>query len=72
VLYCLGDERRTPLRWLTLARADMVRKLQQVETSLAVETRLYVTKDSHGEVILEPAKLKLTEGVGVDTSRDIA
>lgn len=72
VLYCVGGDDQTPLRWLTLARADMVWKLRQFEGTLAVETRLYITKDSHGEVLLEPVKLQLTDGVYVDTSRDIA
>jgi hypothetical protein len=61
-----------PLRWRTLARPDMVWELRQFEGTLAVETRLYITNDSHGEVLLEPVKLQLTDGVYIDTSRDIA
>jgi len=40
--------------------------------TLTIENRLYVTRVRGGAALDEPLKLKLTDGVVVDTSRDIA
>ncbi|QLD88617.1 transcriptional regulator [Natronomonas salina] len=60
-----------PERWLTLARADVTWRLSLVVNPLAVETRLAVTKNRHGSALTEPLKLRLTDHVAIDSSRDI-
>lgn len=60
-----------PARWLTLAQADMTWRLSLVVNPLAVETRLVVTKNREGTALTEPLKLRMTDHVAVDTSRDI-
>jgi hypothetical protein len=64
-------ETEPPQRWLTYARADMTWRLSLVVNPLAVETRLSITKNRDGVALDEPLKLRLTDHVVVDTSRDI-
>lgn len=59
-------------RTRTLDRVDAVWLLDLRTTTLSIENRLYVTKGRGGEALDEPLKLKLTNRVTVDTSRDIA
>lgn len=72
VLHCLERASPPEARWLTLKRADAVWELRVITGPLAVESRLYVTKDRDGSALEEPVKLRLTDSVRVDTSRDIA
>lgn len=70
-LHALEQASEPPLRWLTLARADAVWNLHLAVTPLAVETRLTVTKARGDRTLDEPLKLRLSDRVSVDTSRDI-
>lgn len=72
LLHCAKQESRTPARRRTLQFADVVWLLHLIVTSLSVDTRLTITKVRGGQAHLEPVKLKLTDTVVVDTSRDIA
>lgn len=72
VLHCARQETRTGARRRTLGFADVVWQLHLVISSLHVDTRLTVTKVRGGKAYLDPIKLKLTDRVSVDTSRDIA
>lgn len=71
VIHCLGLQKDAERRF-TLHRADQVWTLDLVRTSLAIENRLYVTKFRGGAAMTEPVKLRLTDRVNIDTSRDIA
>ncbi|MFT4884268.1 MAG: hypothetical protein ACI8U4_001782 [Natronomonas sp.] len=71
LLHAHDPEREPPLRWRTLARADMTWRLSLVVNPMAVETRLAITKHRDGAALDEPLKLRLTDHVLVDTSRDI-
>lgn len=71
IIHCLGLEKDSDRRF-TLHRADQVWTLDLVRTSLAIENRLYVTKFRGGAAMTEPVKLRLTDQVNIDTSRDIA
>jgi hypothetical protein len=72
LLHCAAQESRTDARRRTLRVADVVWRLHLGVTTLTVETRLTITKVRGGATHLEPVKLKLSDGVVVDTSRDIA
>ena len=71
LLHAHEAEPDPPERWLTLARVDVTWRLSLVVNPLAVETRLAVTKNRRGSTLTEPLKLRLTDGVAVDSSRDI-
>ena len=71
LVHCLGLQKDADRR-LTLHRADQVWTLDLVRTTLAIENRLYVTKVRGGAAMTEPVKLRLTDRVTIDTSRDIA
>lgn len=71
LLHAHETEPDPPERWLTLARADVTWRLSLVVNPLAVETRLAVTKNRHGSALIEPLKLRLTDHVAIDSSRDI-
>lgn len=71
LLHCPGDG-DTPERSLALARADLVMRLIRTVTSLTVDYRLVVSKFRGGRAPTEPIKIRLTDHVAVDTSRDIA
>ncbi|GAA0508409.1 DNA repair protein RadA/Sms [Halorubrum aquaticum] len=66
-----GDE-RSRNRLVTEQVADVVFDLRTVVTGTAIENRLAVPKFRGGAALEEPVKLKLTDTVSVDTSRDIA
>lgn len=72
ILHCAQQESRTAARRRTLQYADVVWRLHLVVTTLSVDTRLVISKVRRGRPHLEPVKLKLTDQVLVDTSRDIA
>ncbi|WP_435359395.1 RAD55 family ATPase [Haloarchaeobius sp. DFWS5] len=72
LLHCTGDGDTTPRRGTTLASADLVWQLDLRVTTYAIENRLAVTKFRGGTALREPIKLQLTDGVRIDTSRDIA
>ncbi|MFC5134932.1 MULTISPECIES: RAD55 family ATPase [Haloferacaceae] len=73
VLHALkrGGE-RSRNRLATEQVADVVFDLRTVVTGTAIENRLAVPKFRGGAALEEPVKLKLTDTVSVDTSRDIA
>lgn len=73
LLHCVdGGGEAGEGRALTLKRADVVWKLHLAVTSLSIDNRLLITKFRGGRALTEPIKLKLTDAVRVDTSRDIA
>lgn len=72
ILACSRQDDRTAARQRTLRFSDVVWVLHLTVTTLSVETRLTITKVRNGRPHLEPVKLKLTDQVVVDTSRDIA
>ncbi|OYR59458.1 RAD55 family ATPase [Halorubrum halodurans] len=63
---------RSRNRVVTEQVADVVFDLRTVVTGTAIENRLAVPKFRGGAALEEPVKLKLTDTVSVDTSRDIA
>lgn len=71
LIHCLGLEKDEERRF-TLHRADLVWMLDLVRTSLSIENRLYITKFRGGAAMTQPVKLRLTDQVSIDTSRDIA
>jgi DNA repair protein RadA/Sms len=71
VVHCLGTRQDAPRR-RTLRRADHVWTLDLVRGTLSIENRLYVTKARNDAALTEPVKLRLTDQVTIDTSRDIA
>lgn len=71
-LLCPEPSTATGGRTRTLHRADGVWLLDVRTTTLTIENRLYVTKSRDGSALDAPLKLKLTDRVTVDTSRDIA
>lgn len=60
-----------PERWLTLAKADVTWRLSLKVNPLSVETRLAVTKNRRSAALTEPLKLRFTDRVSIDSSRDI-
>ena len=72
VVLCLAEHSENLARRLTLHRADDVWQLQLVVTNLSIDNRLLVTKSRGSPAFVEPIKLKLTDRVSLDTSRDIA
>ncbi|QZX98928.1 DUF7125 family protein [Halobaculum rubrum] len=71
-LHCPEPATDTAGRTRTLARVDSVWLLDVRTATMTIENRLYVTKVRGGAALDEPLKLKLTDRVVVDTSRDIA
>ncbi|MFB6131397.1 MAG: RAD55 family ATPase [Salinigranum sp.] len=71
IFHCTEEPRAPPQRGLTLNRADLTWRLRLEVDDLRVSTRLVVSKFRGGRALLEPIKLKLTDTVDVDTSRDI-
>lgn len=69
---CLGIDEDDRPRRRTLQRADSVWTLRLIVTTLSIENRLIVSKFREGAALTEPVKLKLTDQVTIDTSRDIA
>lgn len=72
LLHCIDAENDPTLRSLTLSRADLVWRLHLTLTTLTVDTRLIISKFRGGKAVREPIKLRLTDSVQIDTSRDIA
>lgn len=71
LVQCLGTHQDAARR-RTLRRADQVWTLDLIRGSLSIENRLYVTKARGDAALTEPVKLRLTDTVRIDTSRDIA
>jgi KaiC/GvpD/RAD55 family RecA-like ATPase len=65
-----GDE--TPNRSLTKHMADVVFDLRTDTSGSQIVNRLAIPKFRGGSALEETIKLKLTDGVTIDTSRDIA
>lgn len=71
-LHCPEPATDAAGRTRALARVDGVWVLDVRTATLSIENRLYVTKVRGGTALDEPLKLRLTDDVTVDTSRDIA
>ena len=72
VLHCLDGHGVSPLRDTTEHMADVVFRLTTNTAGAQVENRLAVPKFRGGRALTETLKLKLTDSVEIDTSRDIA
>ena len=72
VLHALKGETDGPNRAVTEQVADVVFDLRTTVTGTEIANRLVVPKFRGGAALEEPLKLKLTDTVTVDTSRDIA
>ena len=72
VLHALKGETDGPNRTVTTQVADVVFDLRTTVTGTEIVNRLVVPKFRGGAALEEPLKLKLTDTVTVDTSRDIA
>ena len=72
VLHCLDGHDVSPLRDTTEHMADVVFRLTTNTAGAQVENRLAVPKFRGGRALTETLKLKLTDRVEIDTSRDIA
>jgi KaiC/GvpD/RAD55 family RecA-like ATPase len=72
VLHCFDGENVPELRDTTAHMADVVFRLTTDATGTTVENRLAVPKFRGGRALTETLKLRLTDQVAVDTSRDIA
>jgi KaiC/GvpD/RAD55 family RecA-like ATPase len=71
VLHAMHGE-ETPNRTLTEHMADVVFDLRTDTSGSQIVNRLAVPKFRGGSALEETIKLKLTDGVTIDTSRDIA
>ncbi|EMA45094.1 RAD55 family ATPase [Halococcus saccharolyticus] len=72
VLHCLDGRSVPALRDTTAHMADVILRLTATTAGTAVETRLAVPKFRGGRALTETLKLRLTDRVEIDTSRDIA
>lgn len=72
VLHCLSDESVPEHRSLTLKRADQVWSLRQTIENGELQTTLYIPKSRIGSIIADGISIELTDGVQIDTSRNIA
>lgn len=72
VLHCLDGHSVPALRDTTAHMADVVFRLTTNTAGATVENRLAVPKFRGGRALTETLKLRLTDRVEVDTSRDIA
>jgi KaiC/GvpD/RAD55 family RecA-like ATPase len=72
VLHCLDGDRTNPLRDTTEHMADAVFHLETEIEGDTVSNRLAVPKLRGGRALAETVKLRLTDTVSIDTSRDIA
>lgn len=72
VLHCLDGRDVPPLRDTTEYLADAVFTLTTKTGGAQIENRLAVPKFRGGRALTDTLKLRLTDGVEVDTSRDIA
>jgi KaiC/GvpD/RAD55 family RecA-like ATPase len=72
VVHALKGASTAPTRVVTEQIADVVFDLRTAVTGTEIANRLVVPKFRGGAALEEPLKLKLTDSVSVDTSRDIA
>jgi len=72
LLHALKSGDDAPSRLVTEQIADIVFDLRTTVTGTEIVNRLVVPKYRGGAALEEPLKLKLTDTVSVDTSRDIA
>jgi len=72
VLYCLDGDERPRGRDTTRHMVDVVFDLERHTGSDTIENRLTVPKFRGGRALSDVVKLELSEGVAIDTSRDIA
>lgn len=72
VLHALKGDAPERNRVVTEQVADVVFDLRTTVTGTEIANRLVVPKFRGGAALEEPLKLKLTDSVSVDTSRDIA
>ena len=72
VLHCLKGQDVSDNRKMSRHVADVVFDLRTNVDGAEVDNRLVVPKFRGGRALAEPIKLKLTEAVSIDTSRDIA
>lgn len=73
LVHALKDGTRDPTnRVVTEQIADIVFDLRTTVTGAEIVNRLIVPKFRGGAALAEPLKLKLTDNVTIDTSRDIA
>lgn len=72
LLHGMKGERVPENRDMSKHVADVVFDLRTEITGAEIENRLVVPKFRGGKALVEPIKLKLTEAVSIDTSRDIA
>lgn len=72
LIHCLEEPVQSYPRRLTLKRVDGVARLEVELSTQAIENRLLITKYRNGRAETEPIKLRLTDHVMLDTSRDIA
>ncbi|MDZ5810158.1 transcriptional regulator [Halorubrum sp. AD140] len=72
VMYALKGDTVARNRGVTEQIADVVFDLRTTVTGTEIANRLVVPKFRGGAALEEPLKLKLTDSVSVDTSRDIA
>lgn len=72
VLHCLTDDSNPDHRSLTLKRSDHIWSLRQTIENGELQTALYVPKSRIGSIIADGISIELTDGVQIDTSRNIA
>jgi KaiC/GvpD/RAD55 family RecA-like ATPase len=72
VLHALQGQSIPENRDMTEHMADLVFDLRTTITTSEIQNRLAIPKFRGGRALEEPIKLKLTESVTIDTSRDIA
>ena len=72
ILYCLDGHEPPALRDTTLHMADIVFDLRTRVVGSQIENSLAVLKFRGGRALTETIKLRLADGIRIDTSRDIA
>ena len=72
LFYQIKDEQSPPGRTITLRRSDLVWELHKSMQNTGIDNYLEVSKFRGGSALDDPLKLKLTDEVEIDTSRDIA
>ena len=72
LLHALKQDSTPSQRHRTEYASDLVLDLETETGDDAVESRLHVPKFRGGRALTEPLDLELTDGIAVDTSRDIA
>lgn len=71
IIHCIAQTEQTDTRRLTLKRADQVWRLQPMVLSREIKNRLVINKSRHGRSLEEPLDIVLTDGVSLDTTRNI-